>query len=340
MLDKSKIIKELQNATSKLFSQRAVQLNLLSECFNKIKDKTLFSNFPVTPFNDTYKVISVDGSQIYPDRHQGIPCFLLNFGSAQLSYKIDIRSQDRCVLKSEPKIFTEQDFNILSPEYINALRTEFEFAKSLDLMKEHINFQNSLCLVDGSLIFWNLDSEQSLQEQFLSKYLNILEEFYKNKLLIAGYISFPKSRELINLLKNNCIDEFNHLYDTDLTSFYLKPNERSSIFLNNCMISKVYPEHLRSYFVYLNLGYEIARIELPAWIAQDNNLVNKIASIILDQTIKGDGYPVVLAEAHEQAVIKSADRDFFYQLLQKITQNNHLVYLQSRKSLKKRFTRV
>jgi hypothetical protein len=47
-------------------------------------------------------------------------------------------------------------------------------------------------------------------------------------------------------------------------------------------------------------------------------MVDMIAAIILNQCTKGFGYPVVLAEAHEQAVVKGPDRDFFYHLLTKM----------------------
>ena len=41
---------------------------------------------PVAPISGPYTVLGVDGSQIYPDRHQGTPCFLINIGSVLLRY--------------------------------------------------------------------------------------------------------------------------------------------------------------------------------------------------------------------------------------------------------------
>ncbi len=64
--------------------------------------------------------------------------------------------------------------------------------------------------------------------------------------------------------------------------------------------------------------------------------MNKICSIVLDQALKGKGYPVCLFEAHEQAVIKSADREFFYEMLRSLYQKNNKNYAVSCKSLKKR----
>jgi NurA-like 5'-3' nuclease len=78
------------------------------------------------------------------------------------------------------------------------------------------------------------------------------------------------------------------------------------------------------------------RVEVPAWIAHDEEKLKVIGKIVFDQAQKGRGYPVCLAEAHEQAVIKGPDREFFYHVLQKagIEQKQH--YAISQKSLKKR----
>jgi NurA-like 5'-3' nuclease len=64
-------------------------------------------------------------------------------------------------------------------------------------------------------------------------------------------------------------------------------------------------------------------------------LVNKVCSVALDQAIKGHGYPVCLFEAHEQAVIKSVDRDFFYTMLERMSHRQAKNYALSQKSIKK-----
>ena len=68
----------------------------------------------------------------------------------------------------------------------------------------------------------------------------------------------------------------------------------------------------------MHVGDEVIRLEFPEWIAKNNQLVNNICSCILDQTNKGSGYPVCLAEAHEQAVVKGPDREFFYQCIERL----------------------
>jgi hypothetical protein len=176
------------------------------------------------------------------------------------------------------------------------------------------------------------------------------QSLHAQKILHAGYISFPKSKELINVLRV-VIAEFDEknlnrslslsrLTDMDVAQFFLKKGQRSIVFESKASVCYLYPKELKPHFCYLNVGFEIVRLEFPAWIAQDLKSVDLICSVAFDQTLKGSGYPVCLFEAHEQAVVKSCDRDFFYLMIQKITQKSLGVYQTSKKSLKKAFVPI
>jgi hypothetical protein len=65
-----------------------------------------------------------------------------------------------------------------------------------------------------------------------------------------------------------------------------------------------------------------------------------ITKIVVDQVKKGYGYPVALAEAHEQAVVKGPDRDFFYHLITKLGIEQRRRTTVSFKSAKKRSVAV
>ena len=187
-----------------------------------------------------------------------------------------------------------------------------------------------------------------LRERFLPSYLVQLQQLYHHKTLVAGYISAPRSRELVNLIRFELnqedghaselsdSDRVRHLVDVTVAHFFLKPYTRSIIFKNHAAICDYYPEHLQPYFFYLHVGDEIGRVEIPAWIALDDAYVDLIAQVILDQCAKGYGYPVALAEAHEQAVVKGPDREFFYQLISKIGIEQKKCLVPSQKSVKKR----
>ena len=145
----------------------------------------------------------------------------------------------------------------------------------------------------------------------------------------AGYISLPKSKELVNIIRLELCNfepsacgahkKVRHIVDTTVARFFLSRYTRSTVFKSTATICSYYPEHLVPYFFYCDVGFEIARVEIPAWIAHDETLVYTVASIIIDQVIKGYGYPIALAEAHEQAVVKGPDREFFYLMLSKMS---------------------
>ncbi len=298
-----------------------------------------------------YTVLAVDGSQVYPDRHQGTSCFLVNIGSVVLDYGNTLSRPVQ--FTSVPTIYTgddQEDDLAAGQDWVNCRRQELELqtglAKSLEL-KIHVGHTPFVFLFDGSLIFWHLESKEgNLKELFLNKYLNLLDQLYKNNILCAGYISLPKSKELVNLIRvelckfklEGCkeLEAVNHLVDTSIARFFLQPHSRSIVFKSNAKIGASYAPHLVPHFFYMDVGAEVARIEIPAWIAQDEQKTNLVARIILNQSIKGRGYPVALAESHEQAVVKGPDREFFYHLITKLGIERNRQLSSSQKSIKKR----
>jgi hypothetical protein len=304
---------------------------------------------PVNEVSGTYQIVSVDGSQVYPDRHQGTSCYLINIGSVVIHYGSPVNP---VTFNSRPTVFVNTDEECYQKanihEVINCRRQELELEGGLQVMRSvSERSQSTLLLFDGSLVFWNLEAKDSvLTDLFLSSYLATLYQLYQNRSMYAGYISLPKSRELVNLVRLALCDfdvENTQLYavvdpvvDATIASFFLAPHTRTGVFCNNATISRLYPDVLRPHFFYLHVGDEIGRIEIPGWIAADELLVNQVASLILDQSIKGAGYPVALAEAHEQAVVKGPDRDFFYHALYKEGMTHDRAINTSGKVLRKR----
>jgi len=71
-------------------------------------------------------------------------------------------------------------------------------------------------------------------------------------------------------------------------------------------------------------------------VAKDESLLNLTHSLVLDQCRRGQGYPVALAEAHEQAVVTGVDRETFWQLVESSLVDEHLPTPTSAKSQSKR----
>jgi hypothetical protein len=372
MLDRVKLLKELAHVADKLFIDTAPSCHLAQDIWHIICNDPTFvykvrqlHNAPwpvplwqgnlgeVTAINPAaypHVVFSVDGSQIYPDRHNVLSCCLINTGSVVLPYNM---AGKRVQLFSEPRVFAGVDEykQPFTTESVDCKRQELELRAGLNLGKqlgtEYDDTIAQLLFFDGSLIFWHLSSKEvTLRDQFLHTYCALLDELYTNNILSCWYISMPKSKELMNLVrlhlcnfdtnKKELYESVDGVIDSVIMYNVLEPYMRSIVFSNHSSISAYYPQDLRPFFFYVHTGYEIGRVEIPAWIAHDEIKITLIAQIVIDQCVKGGGYPVVLAEAHEQAVVKGADREFFYHFLQKMGMERNHAQIISRKSLKKR----
>ncbi len=347
MLNRSKILNELSLSIPRLSTNYATEYAVAKSLWDTIKNdpglaETLKKSKQPIPLPTwqgavgatnsinpigCHDVIAIDGSQIYPDRHEGISCFVINIGTVFFKYR---DAQSSVELNSIPYLLSHTATGEFEnkQEIVNAMRTEREFIDGLELMNAQTATMPRLMLVDGSLIFWHLQVTQSeAKKEYLSRYVKILEQYYQNKQLLAGYVSQPQSRELINIVrvvgqqKTGQLLELQTLVDADIAHHYLPPYERTILFQNHATVTEQYPEHSKPYFYYFNTGNEIARIEIPAWIALNNDYLSITESIIKDQCSKGFGYPIALAEAHEQAVVAEADREFFYMTIQGMLHN-------------------
>ena len=123
--------------------------------------------------------------------------------------------------------------------------------------------------------------------------------------------------------------------DAVLMRQILKPGQRSPVFRSSSKILESYGRHWIHFF-YVHVGQEIGRVEVPEWVAQDESMLELVHACICDQAEKGQGYPVALSEAHERAVVRSADRESFYRFLRDTYVKNDMRAHISTKSFKKR----
>ncbi len=362
MLNRVKVACELERISDKLFPDFSQEFDGIRAVWHIIANDPLFAHrvqgvsapcliptwsgklqdqVAVAQDMRRYCVLGMDGSQIYPDRHEGTSCFLINIGAVHLNYGVGPKAVE---FASEPTVFAgDEDAQLHESlqELVNCRRQELEFSLGI----EHARAMRDMCLsggepslflFDGSLIFWHLEAKNpEVKQRFLASYLDSLHTLYEEKIPCAGYISLTKSKELVNLIhialtelvaemkleqlaQTVPFSALDRMVDANIVKFFLEPYCRTILFKNHSSISKQYPPHLHPHFFYLHVGHEIARIEIPAWIAESEPLVDLVATLIVDQCKKGDGYPVALAEAHEQAVVKGPDREFFYHLVRRV----------------------
>jgi len=173
-----------------------------------------------------------------------------------------------------------------------------------------------------------------------------------------GYISGPRSTEVVNALRlficpfdpaacasycpsrsafdGRACDEVGGVVDTDLFRTGLEPGQRTGLFESqSSVVREFYGAHPVRFF-YVNADAEIARVEVPAFLAEDPALLGLCHALVWDQVQRGGGYPAVLTEAHEQAVIRGPDRELFRAMLLDEMARLGLAEVESPKAISKR----
>jgi hypothetical protein len=323
---------------------------------------------PLCP--DDFIVLASDGSHVDVDRHHSARCFLINIGTVKLRYG---RDPDAELLNLPSLYFKDGDVTITSDDgrqipiegQLLGIKRSIEECRTLVEKASELEADLPvLMLLDGSLIFWRL-AEQIYQDFIIDellvngflKHLDQLKNLSRSRqLAVASYISFPRSTDIVNLLRlvvcphqivdcdRYCAGRFETrecdvvagLLDRDLFVSLLAPGERSALFSSRSSVVTRYYGANEVNFFYVRLDGEVARVEVPLWVAEDEKLVGLVHSTVLDQCRLGLGYPVALSEAHEQAVISAADRQQFWRLTEQVMIEDGIFPTSSAKSESKR----
>jgi hypothetical protein len=297
----------------------------------------------ISPTTTPHIVLATDGSQIAPSRHEIAYCYLINIGRVAIYYNFGIYP----LLDNIPEVFYKTEdlykarqWGIQTERWMTLKRTVAENVALSNLaIATFANYPQSpmLAFSDGALVHWELDEiPADARSQLLPDILTAWDALKAQNIPLAGYISAPRAAESTNFLRlqlcpfeqSDCnthcsakpldsapCSQIQPLRDGTLWSRLLKVGECSALWKSQARILQEYGEH-QIYFCYLHVGTEIARIEMPAWTALDTELRSQALQIILAQVQKGYGYPVALAEAHNQAVVTGSDRRRFFAVLE------------------------
>ena len=317
--------------------------------------------YGLPPRPETVTVVAADGSQIMPSHHEVVPAFLLNIATVVLNYG----NGGGAAFTSTPSLFyRDEDLYLdyggervqVTGDLLGMRRTLMEFGSLVNQAVAARSGAAVCALSDGSLILWQLEGRPpDYQESMVTDYLACLDQGRRQGIPIIGYISRPRSRDVVNALRVGLCPEDAPNYDrcpyerderppcaqieglTDRRLFakLLKVGERSQVFGSASRILNKYGAH-RIGFFYLHVGSEIVRIELPQWVGTDAALLDLVHAVAYDQAQKGMGYPVALAEAHQQAVVRGAERDLFYDMVTAVFRQRGAAMAVSPKNLRKR----
>ena len=281
----------------------------------------------------TVTVVATDGSQIFPDRHVDPACYLLNVGRVALHYG----TLDPPLILAEPDLrYRQHDLLELagdddpvsvdfSAEVVSALRDEQELHWLFETAAaERQSGRAIVGLADGTLIRWMLRGMKNrrVEDRLIDRYVAELDRFQAAGIPLASYISRPGNAEVVNLLRLHLGEEdfsaepesLRGLLDRHLFEEVLNEGERTPLFSSRSQVLKRYGDHQIVAF-YVRGCDEIGRVEMPEWVARQPEWLDLIHAVVLDQCEKGGGYPIILQEAHQRAVVRAQEKEVFYRIL-------------------------
>ena len=323
------------------------------------------------PLPDDYCVVGVDGSHIDVSRHIPAHCYLINIGGMSLRYG----GMPGASAFSEPRLYANEDELVIrdrsapyreetiSGALLDAKRAVEELRGLLDTLRELPPDTPALGLIDGSLILFGMyRHDEFVRRQLIGEeYVRVLDEIKRmaaeRTLAIASYISLPRSVEVVNALRVSvcpypipncdkecgeirrdarpCDIEVGGVLDREIFANLLGMDERSAVFGSNAAIVRDYYGGHGVSFFYVRTDEEVGRVEVPDWVADDEGMLGLVHSLVVEQCRLGPGYPVALKEAHEQAVVTGADRQFFVEQVSATLDEHGLPVYSSEKNISK-----
>jgi hypothetical protein len=318
-----------------------------------------------------YVAFASDGSQIVSDRHDIALCYLLNVSRIVLQYGENAHAElSSSAVLSPPEEDVEQEavgeLTAIAGKRLGIRRQLAEFGALAEMVSGVRQDAPAAAMFDGSLILWTLENEpDAFRIEALDTMHRHFDAIQVSRVPLIGYISRPASRDVVNSLRvahcphaeANCdrhcpnrsrprpqfvapeCSGTEGVRDADLFAEILCEGERSAVFGSTSTILDAYRQHKVCFF-YLHVGTEIARCEIPQWVAEDPELLAMAHALCIDQAQKGFGYPVALAEAHEQAIVRNAEKDAFFLLLERMMVSSGQRAAQTQKNVSKRARRI
>ena len=262
------------------------------------------------------------------------------------------------------------DEALISGPLLGALRTVREMERLADAVADLPQDRPALALLDGTLAFWELQrgnyprfvADTLIGKQLRSALARLREASTDRRpLVVAAYTSRPRTTEAAGAVRlmlcdqddadcNRCCnarhsdrprcDAAAGFDDRELFEVLLEPGQRSPLYQSSRLAARfalglTVGEEWNSFF-YLHGGGEIARVEIPDWLADDPRLLALAHAMLVKQCQLGLGYPVAISEAHEQAVISGHDRSEFRKMALMLLEQRGLPTPESAKSISKR----
>jgi hypothetical protein len=291
----------------------------------------LIAAMPPSTLPASATILAADGSQIPVDRHAEVLYCLINVGAIQMHLGKSDSPQltVHCRLMYDESLFTP--YGLMTEATLALLRDKEERTILAELARQAE--APVITFTDGPIELWGAkEGEGGNFEKQLDEYLASLRELHRMNVTTAGYVEKPFANLVVRLLEvaNAKPEEMKDLKnyhplrgfnDLSLFNHLLDPGERSAIFAMQSQSAQRYRDELALHFFYLNVGRPnhpwLARVEIPAWVAEDSEKLNNLHAVLVDQCrwMGNRRYPYLLLRAHETAMVSFNERDQVTQMI-------------------------
>ena len=291
----------------------------------------LMAHYPPPALPDGVVILAADGSQINPSRHDRVPFGVINVGAFRMAPGSGLAPAElvRSELLTGDQLYTTNGAAV--GEEVVALRRDLNERRLLaELAAEELQSSPNgmvIALTDGPLEPFVRDpQEREDVKQLFADYLQSLRSLASSQVAAAGYVDKPRSDlvvrllELIDLAQRGRLERAGHerslpgVTDVGLLAERLQPGDRSAVFGLQSRSSEAFAGGIELHFFYLNVGRPqqpaLVRVEIPAWVAQNADLLGLLHVVLIDQCqILGNRpYPYALHRSHEVAVVRLEEK--------------------------------
>ena len=272
----------------------------------RIGPEGLLGSCPPPYVPQDYTALSVDGSHIDVDRHLPLRCHLINLGAnpdCQLFSEPALAVADANLYLHKPDDPSEEV--LIAGPLLGALRTVREVERLADTVEQLPDDKPALALLDGTLAFWDLQrgnypryvAERLVGQRFQTALARLrAASTDRRPVAVAAYTSRPRTAEAAGAVRLMLCDqgdaECNRICsarrselvpcdaaagfdDREIFEPLLEPGHRSPLYQSSHLAARfalgLATGQEGSTFYYLNGGAEIARVEVPDWLADDPN---------------------------------------------------------------------
>lgn len=277
-------------------------------------------------------IIAVDGSQAMPTRHAPYLYYLINLGWIVYHHGSGQAPSEF----SKPSLYYVGDDQETTRDHFVSGKVSVERDKGEISTLARAVYDNKyaaapiLAILDQRLQYFPIGvNDRTESSQYVTNWIKQMETIKHAGGWLIGYIERPQTTAVVKLLQTldiekdgfdlSILNERPQIHDIDLFRRVLKAGERSAVFsvVNESTNYAPFREANQEicFFYYRPPGGDVSRVDMPKWLAQQEEVVEAIHALLQDQCLLLGNYPYVLTRADEIAVVRGSDREYLEHLI-------------------------